>query len=463
MKTIKSTWKEKIFYAFGNMGSYVLWSFLGAFVNIYATDCIDPGSDLIAVLGDIILACRIFDAFSDILMGIIIEKTNSKVGKARLWFGISIIPLLIVFFFLFYVSGFDKIAAIVMISVLYFLFTVVFYTMNCIGFNAMLPRISNDSYDQSIICTVNSVFTSIGGLVCAIGVPVLTFFGGKSNQNAWTIFILILIAAAFVGELLCFIFVKEKPEIVVADKRPSRSDLRKGLHALFHTKYFYIAIALFTINFYISLSVIGIGDYYAIWVLRDEKWFSIFGSVPMVTMAVGLLLTPLFIKLFGKRIVLVGATACVALGNIIGSCFPFSWVAGLIAVLVKGFGSAVVMSQLFSLAPDLVAYIEAKIGLRVEGLAASANSFGQKIGSGLGTAASLWAIALCGYKAKAATQTDQVIYTFITFYWWIPTALSLVLVLLASFWNIESKTKALVAAKGLSVPLSQQKEQGSIK
>jgi GPH family glycoside/pentoside/hexuronide:cation symporter len=191
-----------------------------------------------------------------------------------------------------------------------------------------------------------------------------------------------------------------------------------------------------------------------------EKIFYAFGNMGSY------FLWSFFIKLFGKRIVLIGATACVTLGNIIGSCFPFSWVAGLIAVLVKGFGSAVVMSQLFSLAPDLVAYIEAKIGLRVvrvEGLAASANSFGQKIGSGLGTAASLWAIALCGYKAKAATQTDQVIYTFITFYWWIPTVLSLVLVLLASFWNIESKTKALVAAKGLSVPLSQQKEQGSIK
>jgi glycoside/pentoside/hexuronide:cation symporter, GPH family len=134
-------------------------------------------------------------------------------------------------------------------------------------------------------------------------------------------------------------------------------------------------------------------------------------------------------------------------GNIVGSAFPYSYWAGFTAVMIKGFGSAVVMSQLYTLAPDIVSYLEVKEGIRVEGLAASANSFGCKIGSGLGSALVLWSISWCHYEANASTQSSGVIYTFITLYWWVPTLLSAVLLLLACFWNINKKTAALQERK----------------
>jgi GPH family glycoside/pentoside/hexuronide:cation symporter len=163
METVKTNLKEKLAYAFGNMGGYIMWAFTATYVTIYVTDCIAPGKELISILGTIILICRIFDGLSDILMGLLIEKTNSRIGKARFWYGISIIPLTIVFFFLFFVGGATKLVAIILISIMYFLFTVIFYTMNNIAFNAMLPRISSDPYDQSNICTINSIFTRVGG------------------------------------------------------------------------------------------------------------------------------------------------------------------------------------------------------------------------------------------------------------------------------------------------------------
>jgi GPH family glycoside/pentoside/hexuronide:cation symporter len=453
MEKIKATLKEKIFYAFGNMGSYVLWSFVATYVTIYVTDCLKPGDSLIALLGTLILVCRLFDAFSDILMGIIIEKTHSKVGKARLWFGISIIPMIIVFFFLFFVTSFDKTTAIVLISVLYFLFTVVFYTMNNIGFNAMLPRLSNDPFDQSNICTINSIFTSVGSLVTAIAIPVLNAFGGIANQQSWTYFVLILAGIAFLGEALCFFLVKEKSAIVVVEKaHPNASQLGTGLKALFRCPYFYIAIGMFTINYYLSLSVVSIGKYYAQWVLGNVNYFSLFGIFPMITMGIGLLLTPLLVKHFSKKWTLFAAIACVVVGNAVGSIFYTSFVAAFVGVMVKGLGSAIVMSQLYTLAPDLVRYIEVKDGVRVEGLAASANSFGSKIGSGLGSAIVLWLIPVCGYIADdKATQPQSALVCFTTLYWWVPLLLSLVLLLLASFWNINKKTSALEKEKQTEV------------
>jgi GPH family glycoside/pentoside/hexuronide:cation symporter len=358
------------------MGSYILWAFVGVYVTIYVTDCIQPGKELLTLLGTLILVCRVFDALSDILMGVIIENTHSRIGKARLWFGISILPLTIVFFFLFFASGLDKLDAIILISVLYFLFTVIFYTMNNIAFNAMLPRLSNDPYDQSNICTLNSVFTSVGSLVSAFAVTILGALGGITNQSSWTAFTLILVGISILGQAICFFKVKEKVKLTKAQRKA-------GLKCLFGSKYFYLAVAMFAINYYMSLSISSVGKYYSQYVLGNINYYSLFGSLPMVTMGIGLLLTPFLVRAVGKSKTLFGAIACVLLGNVLGSIFPYSLAVGLTGAMIKGLGSAVVMSQLFTLAPDIVRDVQTKKGVRLEGLAASAASFGCKIGSGL--------------------------------------------------------------------------------
>lgn len=446
---IRSTLKEKLCYAFGNMGSYILWAFTGAYVTVYVTNCLQPGKELIALTGTLILVCRIFDAFSDILMGILIEKTHSPIGKARFWFGISIIPLIIVFFFMYFVSGLSPVAAITTLLVFYFLFTVIFYTMNNIAFNALLPRISDDPYDQSNICTLDSVFTSVGGLVSGVAIPILGAFGGKDQQSSWTLFVALLCLFALLGQLVCFFGVKEKKEIVpLAKETTSKSDLKRGLKALFRTPYFYIAVAMFALNYYISLSVTNIGVYYATYILQKEVAYSLFGTVPMVTMGIGLLLTPVLVKKIGKKNTLSLAILFVVVGNIIGSIFYTSFWAGMVSVLIKGFGSAVVMSQLYTLAPDIVTYIEKKEGIRVEGLAASANSFGCKIGSGLGTAMALWALSWCSIDVNATTQSDLANYTLISLYWWVPCLLSVLLLFLSTRWDIAQKTAELSGKEG---------------
>ena len=84
---VVTTLREKIFYAFGNMGSYILWAFTASYITVYATDCLQFSSSgwAYGVLGTIILVCRFFNGFSDIGMGILIDRTHTKYGKARPW------------------------------------------------------------------------------------------------------------------------------------------------------------------------------------------------------------------------------------------------------------------------------------------------------------------------------------------------------------------------------------------
>ena len=81
---------EKLAYALGDLGSNFVWTFISSFLTLYYTDSVLMSAGLI---GTIMLICRIFDGVSDILMGMLLEKTRTKMGKARPWFGGSIIPL----------------------------------------------------------------------------------------------------------------------------------------------------------------------------------------------------------------------------------------------------------------------------------------------------------------------------------------------------------------------------------
>jgi GPH family glycoside/pentoside/hexuronide:cation symporter len=218
--------------------------------------------------------------------------------------------------------------------------------------------------------------------------------------------------------------------------------------ALLKSKYFYIAIAMFLINYYLSLSVSTVGSYYAIYVLANKWYSTMFGSLPMITMGVGLVATPFLVKKIGKKNTLTIAIACVFLGNVIGSIAPYNFGVGITGAMIKGLGSAIVMSQLYTLAPDMVRYIQLKTGLRVEGMAASANSVGSKIGSGLGSAFVLWSLAWFGFNKDAGTnQVASATYSFIALYWWIPAVLSLILLGLSLLWDINKKSEMMEKAR----------------
>ena len=81
--------KERIAYGFGDFSSNIMYSAMSAFLMFYYTDIVGVGA---AAVGVIMLCSRLFDGISDLIMGIIIDRTNSKYGKARVWILRLVIP-----------------------------------------------------------------------------------------------------------------------------------------------------------------------------------------------------------------------------------------------------------------------------------------------------------------------------------------------------------------------------------
>ena len=83
------TWKRKdtlkynkVGYGSGDLAGNVVYAFLSSFVMLYLTNTVglNPG-----IIGTLIMVSKLFDGISDMFFGTMIDKTKSKLGKARPW------------------------------------------------------------------------------------------------------------------------------------------------------------------------------------------------------------------------------------------------------------------------------------------------------------------------------------------------------------------------------------------
>lgn len=75
-------WYNKIGYGSGDIAGNVVYAFLTAFIMPYLTDSVGLAA---GVVGTLIAISKLFDGFTDIFFGTMIDKTRSKMGKAKPW------------------------------------------------------------------------------------------------------------------------------------------------------------------------------------------------------------------------------------------------------------------------------------------------------------------------------------------------------------------------------------------
>ena len=85
-------WYNKIGYGSGDIAGNVVYAFLTSFMMVYLTDSVGLAA---GVVGTLIAVSKLFDGFTDIFFGSMIDKTHSKMGKAKPWmlYDILVVPL----------------------------------------------------------------------------------------------------------------------------------------------------------------------------------------------------------------------------------------------------------------------------------------------------------------------------------------------------------------------------------
>jgi len=153
--------KEKIGYGLGDAAANIGWRGVGTFLFIFYTDVF--GLDPVTV-GVLFLTARLSDGISDVVMGVIGDRTKSKYGKFRPWILWTAIPLAISLILLFSSPEFSVSGKIIYAYITYLFFTLM-YTANNVPYGALMAVMTGDDKERTSIGAYRMVGAFGGGIL----------------------------------------------------------------------------------------------------------------------------------------------------------------------------------------------------------------------------------------------------------------------------------------------------------
>ena len=377
-------------------------------------------------------------------MGKIMDEGKSPKGKCRPWFLRMAIPAAVMIVLLFTVpknaaSGLQS--AYVLITNI--LITAVVYTAVAIPYGALMAMRTESSEERGKMGVFRAAFGYIAGMVIAILlIPITNMLGG--TQSAWIKVSVIFALISLLSLLVLYKVTKENAHIV---EKSEDEDVTfgEGIKMLFKNKYWVIMLVLqFMMNISYGLSSSG-GTYYAKYILGNDNIVALLGAVGLIPTFLGFNLTgPLASKLGMTKTCMVscamGAAAC-----LVRVFTPYSLMTCIVGGAVTTFANIPLMCLFGAMVNNCVEYNDYKFGKRIVGMTNSANSFGSKIGSGIGASLIGWLLAAAGYNAALEVQPASVDTAIFAFGIYIPLALFVIMFILLLKNDLEKRYPEIVA------------------
>ena len=173
--------KDKIGYMFGDFGNDMTFLLSSSFLMKFYTDVMDVDG---YIVGIIMMIARFVDAFTDVAMGRICDKSKmTPAGKFKPWIRRMCGPVAIVSFLMYQssLSGLPKPAKIAYLFVTYILWGSVFYTSINIPYGSMASAISDNPNDRQSLSTFRTMGGMFAGAIIMAVVPLLIY--NKENGN----------------------------------------------------------------------------------------------------------------------------------------------------------------------------------------------------------------------------------------------------------------------------------------
>ncbi|MFJ7975781.1 MFS transporter [Peribacillus sp. NPDC096379] len=434
---VKVGFKEKIGFAMGDVGISILWATVGAFITYFYTDKIGISA---LVVGNIMFIVRLLDAFSDLGMGIVVDKTNTKDGKGRTWLLRLCIPYALLGLAVFTFPNLGPTGTIWYAGITFLLFNIA-YSGVSIPLNVMNSTISQDPFERSMLTVFRTFFGLTTVMVISIFImPLANSMGG--DKFAWIKLIGIL---SIVSPILIFVSYKSTKERVVPSVVTKEIPLKQGIIALFRNKYWFIMLLVNVCNAAFLALLLGLSAYYAQNVLHNMGLVGLLATGAMLPTIIGMFFMSPLIKHFGNRNTAIIGTIVQIVGGAIMMINPTSIPILMIGMCIRSLGTAASIAPAVSMLAETVEYGEWKTGIRTDGLIFSAASVGGKIGSSLGAGLIGWILGFAGYVAGGGAQHSGVITSIKMMYIHIPMGISLIMLVFLIMFNLEKKRPMIFA------------------
>lgn len=374
-----------------------------------------------AVVATVFMITKIIDAFTDIIMGNIIDHTKPGKERYRPWLLKMSIPAALLTLLLFTVPQGNSTLQIVYMLVTNLLMTSVVYTAIAIPYGSLMVVRTNSTEERGKMGVYRALAGYVPGMAIVLAViPVTNALGG--TQSAWVKFAAIMALIVLLCLLFCY---KKSKETATADGVETATTvenefeeaipLGEAVKKLFGNKYWVLALVMGLASQVTYGLANSSGTYYCKWIYGDDNLVAILGAVGMIPTILGFAAVGPMNKKLGVvktlRVCFFMGTVATALRLLNPTHFWYNTILGC----VGSFANIPMMCLLGVTTAMAIDYNAYKYGNRMVASSQSAVGFGGKVGNGLGVSVIGWCLAIAHYDATAAvatTATRQAIYAF---------------------------------------------------
>lgn len=425
---------QKAAYSIGLGGSNIMSILLSSFLTAYYTDTALIAASAVATM---FLVLRVLDGVTDFVMGSLVDRTNTKIGKARPWlFAAAPLMCIGIVLILHVPLGWSSSNKLIYAYLSYIFLNCIVYTIYGISHTTLLARMTRDSQDRTLTSTVSIIFNNLVQIVGATVITQLYLNIGWANTS----FILgiasglmILVEALVCRETVGTEAVEAAPGQVQEEKVP----LMDQVKAVLTCKYFWCCLVIGICTLVYNANGNSCTVYYCTYVLGDASYTGTLLGLGMAPSIAMLLITPWCTKKFSKRGFMGVCGALLVLSFALIAVAPTNKSLLLACAFLRSIGGGPMMAGVYAFIADSADFLEWRKGLRAEGLMSSSQSIGQKIGIGIGSASVLWVISAAGYVEGASTQAASVISALKFSYIWVDVIVTAILLACVLLMDVE--------------------------
>jgi melibiose permease len=426
-KNEKLSWFTKISFGIGAFGKDAVYAIVGTYLMMYLTDYRSVAP---AFVGTLFMVARIWDAFNDPFMGMVVDNTKSKWGKFRPWILIGTILNAIVLVLLYMDNGLEGKSYLVWCSVFYILWGMT-YTIMDIPFWSLVPALTDDENERSQVSAIPRIFASFAWLVInSFGLVLVSKFGQGNDVKGFSILASVISIVFIIASVITCISCKERIVTPKAEKTTVKGMMKVlfdndqvkvilGIALLFNVAYqLSNSFALYYFKYVAekSYAIEGNGVLYPVYA-------AVAGFAQMGSMAV----LPFLSQKIGKKISFFLASFLPVFGFaalwILGYIIPKNVVAVGICSAIINAGIGFMLVFITVILSEVVDYGEYKLGTRNESILFSMQTFVVKFAGAFSGFVSGIGLTAIGYVANQA-QTPSAMTGMRIIMFLIPAVLS---------------------------------------
>lgn len=446
-------WYNKIGYGSGDIAGNVVYAFLSTFMTFYLTDTVGMN---IGIVGTLMALSKLFDGVTDLFFGMLIDKTHTRLGKARPWMLFGYVGCAITLAAIFMVpESWGENAQYAYFFITYTLLNAVFYTANNIAYASLTALISKNASERVQLGSIRFIFAFATSMIIqAATLGLVNTLGGGAEGWKW-----VAVIYAFIGLLsntiACFSVKELPPEVLdetddkVLQAKEEKYTMIEGAKLLFTNKYYLMICGIYLLT-QICQSTLNMGVYFMKYILGEAELLGTFSLAMNIPLIMGLIVTPMLVKKMGamyKLNILGYIVAVLGRFGVMVAAYMGNIPLMLLFTGVGALGTSPLQGGLNALIASCSEYTFLTKGKRIDGTMYSCSSFGIKVGGSIGTAISGWLMALAGFVENAAVQTSSTIGMLHFLYLWAPIIINLIVTIVLCRLNVEKANEKIMAER----------------